>query len=304
MPNLLQINRRVIYDNLIQKGTPIETYTIDGYPFFVKREDLACLPPGPPFAKVRGLFLYLQKLQANGCKVVGYMDTAISMAGWGISYFSKLLGMKAVLFYPKYKDGFRYNQSLQIKKWKEFEATILPLEKPTQHPININRAKKIFYSSYPKGVWLPNGLKFQETLLAVEKEATNTIKEVMPKTLIMCVGSGVMLSGVLHGIFKAQYKVPKIIGVLVHNGHKLRTKKREIFTFAHITEQGISFLDIPITKIVGQFNLVSGNYAYNEPCNMKVPFPCNPYYDLKAYGYLVEHIQTMQPPILFWNIGA
>jgi hypothetical protein len=40
--------------------------------------------------------------------------------------------------------------------------------------------------------------------------------------------------------------------------------------------------------------------APDIPC----PFPTHPNYDLKAWGYLVEHIDELKEPILFWNIGA
>ena len=65
------------------QNTPIKKYKVDGHEIIVKREDLACLPPGPPFAKVRGLYPVLQKLKEKGVKIFGYMDTSISMAGWG-----------------------------------------------------------------------------------------------------------------------------------------------------------------------------------------------------------------------------
>ena len=81
-------------DKILQ-DTPTEEFS-KGY--FVKREDMACLPPGPPFAKVRGLYRGLQKIKERGIDTVGYFETSISMATWGISYFCKLLEMKPIVF--------------------------------------------------------------------------------------------------------------------------------------------------------------------------------------------------------------
>jgi hypothetical protein len=36
---------------------------------------------------------------------------------------------------------------------------------------------------------------------------------------------------------------------------------------------------------------------------MDPPFPCNPYYDLKAWEWLMKNKGQLEEPILFWNIG-
>ena len=125
---------------MLRANTPVERHVLyhrekGEIPFYVKREDMACAPPGPPFAKIRGLSIYMQALQREGVETVGYMDTSISMAGWGIAYLAQQLGMRAVLFYPAYKGGLKRNQPMQLKMWKYFDAEIVPMQKPTMHSI-------------------------------------------------------------------------------------------------------------------------------------------------------------------------
>lgn len=265
---------------------------------------MACGNGGPPFAKVRGLDLYLQRLKADGVQTIGYVDTAISMAGWGIAYFAYYYNLHAVLFYPEYKGGYRYNQQHQIRQWDKFGAEIHPLQNPTIRAININKARSQFYSRYPEGHWLLDGLKFPETVDEVEKEAILAINKVRPTTIITCIGSGMMAAGVLQGAYKAGSPHPIIIGVLVHNALDPVSKKYEIVKYAGMSE-GPSLFHPHLSEAVRDFVIYRGKYKYSTPANVvDAPFPCNPYYDLKAYEFLLENIDYIEKPILFWNIGA
>jgi 1-aminocyclopropane-1-carboxylate deaminase/D-cysteine desulfhydrase-like pyridoxal-dependent ACC family enzyme len=291
---------------MIVQNTPIETYSHKGIKYFVKREDLSCTLPGPPSAKMRGLSLFLKNLKQKGVKEVGYMDTAISMAGWGISYFAKITGLKAVLYCPKYKDGYRYNQAEFIAKWGLFGAEIVPLEHPAQHQINIHRAKRDFLLKYPDGVWLPNGLKFSETISAVKQEMQETISNVHPKSIICSVGSGVMISGILQGLNQYPHKVEQIFGVLVTQGIESKKKKLEVLNLAGFIEKqaGLFFQKPNIHDIVSRFEIIESNYNYHDDPQIESSFPCNNYYDLKAFEWMLQNIKQLKQPILFWNIGA
>ncbi|MDO9027461.1 MAG: hypothetical protein Q7U68_01165, partial [Candidatus Roizmanbacteria bacterium] len=145
---------------IANENTPVEKYGN----IYVKREDLACSPPGPPFSKIRGLEAKLLNLLKEGITTVGYMDTAISKAGWGISYFTKHFGMTAVIFYPKYKDGTNHeNLEKHIKKWNEFGATVVPLEKPNLQKINWYKARKILFENWPNSFMLEQGFPYKES---------------------------------------------------------------------------------------------------------------------------------------------
>jgi hypothetical protein len=34
------------------------------------------------------------------------------------------------------------------------------------------------------------------------------------------------------------------------------------------------------------------------------PFPCNRYYDKKAFKWMVDNIDSIIQPVIFWNIGG
>jgi hypothetical protein len=51
-------------------------------------------------------------------------------------------------------------------------------------------------------------------------------------------------------------------------------------------------------------DVVDEGYAYADAVVSPVGFPCNAFYDLKAWKWLAENIGTLPGPVLFWNIGA
>lgn len=278
------------------QNTTIEKYKIGLQEIFVKREDLACSAPGPPFAKVRGLYPVLKKLKAQGITHFGYMDTSISMAGWGLSYFCKKMGLKAVIFYPVYKNGKRHNQEFQIKKWKEFGATIIPFEKPNRLMINWYRARKILKEGYPDSEMLPQGLPFEETIEKVSDEVKKDFEIFQKiKTIVLCIGSGTMASGILRGLHSIIAKT-EIYGIVVAPKDTARMKKK-IYNMAGVDEKGFF-------AFKGRVNIIDHGFQYTDKEMIECPFPCNPYYDLKAWKWMVENIDKIEHPALFWNVGA
>lgn len=277
--------------NNILTSTRVEEYSHNNETFYVKREDLACLEPGPPFAKVRGLYIVMEQLKNRGIDTVGYMDTAISMASWGISFFAKELGMKAVIYYPQYKNGYRHNQSKFIPIWEGFGATVIPLEKPNLQKINENKAKTRFRKAYPEGEWLIQGLKFEVTIDEVAKEVHHALNKISPKSIVCNIGSGVMTSGILKGIRDGGYGVEKVYAVTAHRDTDVKLKKEK--TLKLIKSDQSDLLEVIATK-----------HLYEQTPKIDCPFPCNMYYDLKAYEWMIDNFDSLPKPVLFWNIGA
>jgi hypothetical protein len=48
--------------------------------------------------------------------------------------------------------------------------------------------------------------------------------------------------------------------------------------------------------------VVDEGYAYGDRVDVACPFPCDPYYDLKAWKWLTA--REPREGILFWNIGS
>jgi len=284
----------------ILKDTPIEKYFFQRKVFFVKREDLSCLSPGPPFAKVRGLFPFLQKLKKQGIETVSYMDTEISMASWGLAYFAKRLEMKAVIFYPSYKNKeLRFNQQYQINKWKEFDPEIIPLESPNRLQINFYRARKILLEKYPNAYMLPQGLPFEETKHEVSRQVSLLDQEY--GSIVTVIGSGTMCSGILMGLEKQNMK-SDVHGVFCSpkNFDNMRKKILSKAGFSD-SEKGFNLL-----KKSPNFKLFLYNmgYEYTQREQCECPFPCNEFYDKKAFKWMVDNFENLNPPVLFWNIGS
>lgn len=284
------------------QNTPIESYDINSTIIFVKREDLACLPPGPPFAKVRGLLPVLLKYKEQGFKTFGYLDTSTSMAGWGVSYFCKQLGLNSVVFYPKYKNNEeRHNQKYQLEKWKNLNAEIIPILTPGRAIVNWYQAKKILKSKYPDSIMLRQGLPFEETITEVGKQVLLNFQQIKKiKSIVVCIGSGVMTAGIIRELVQMNISI-SVYGVMVlkKNQNKLKEK---IYKFAKINPKFPGFFLKKSEKI--KLQIIDAGYEYAQSENCFCPFPCNPYYDRKAWKWMVENLMYIPKPILFWNIGS
>ena len=288
----------------IKTMTPIEKYSISDIPYYVKREDLACEAPAPPFAKVRGLYPHLQKMKELNVRRIGYMDTAISMGGWGLAYFCQRLKIPLTLYYPHYKQGFVYNQREYMKKWKLCGADMRAVEPPNLYAINILRAKKMFAAEFPEGVWMQDGLRFDETIDAVAFESATAMNELQPATIVCNIGSGVMISGIMRGILKSHKRVQRLVGVLAHRELNLQNKMKIVLQTAGFRELDFGLFGNKVKSITDDFTIVPGGYLYTEKARVLAPFPCNAYYDLKAFEWMIANIHQLPQPVLFWNIGA
>ena len=286
---------------MIRKNTPIETYQVRGRSVYVKREDLCTEPPGPPFSKCRGLYAKLKKMKREGVEIVGYVETSISMAGWGVAWVAQKLGLKAVIFDPQYLHDPPVTIEIHREKWKQFNPIIVPI-KAGMTCVNQHIARRILREIYgKKAVMLPIGISFDETVSETAKELCRLLdraswKFTPPGHLVVCVGSGTICAGLLKGLKKASPRT-ELIGVMAYNKRK-RKKRKSIFAKAGAKDKGTLF----VSNV--DFKLVNEKWEYTEPSAVECPFPCHPYYDLKAWDWLVRHIHTLKGSVLFWNIGS
>lgn len=257
--------------------TPFEEYKIQGRTVYVKREDLCC-PDGPPFSKMRGLFLHLQKQEAQR---IGVLDTIHSKAGWAAAYVCKLLGKRCINFFPEYEEhvplrGPQLNSKIQ-------GAELYPLKRG-RSAILWYRARKLLKEIDRNAYLLPNGLQLEESI-----EETKRVVELTPTSLlggswVVSASTGTIAKGVYDGLFDWKYLSIPTAELIVHLGYSRSIKKmQEKMPLSHIIDEG---------------------YAYKDKIDYPCPFPCNPYYDLKAWKWLNEHIEKLADPIVFYNIGS
>lgn len=275
------------------KDTPIENHKIKSFTVMVKREDKCVSKPGPPFSKVRGILEHMKMLKSKGVKTVGYTETSISMAGWGVAWVCSLLGMKAVIFDPQYKKTpkvLKYHR----KQWDKFKPDIIPI-KAGMARVNWNISKNLLRDKYgPHAILLPLGLPFPETIIATAKEVLRTMINVEAETIVVNVGSGTICAGVLKGIEEMQIS-RTVIGIMGRTGDMER-KRKTILNKAELTDEGIFCMRTT-------FILIDPGWEYTDKSEEPCPFPCHPYYDRKAWQWLVENIEVFPHPVIFWNIG-
>lgn len=272
------------------RSTPIKDYIYQDAFFWVKREDMSCSFPGPPFSKIRGLMPVLERLKREGKTHIGYTETSISMAGWGVAWGCKQLGLKAVIFDPQYKKTPKL-LIFHRKMWKRFDASIIPI-KAGMAKVNYYICKKDLIKYYgDKAEMLPLGLPFKETIQAAEKEAIETrLHSIIDfETIVICVGSGTVAAGVVSG-----FKDKTIFGIMSRTGD-IKRKNKIICQKGQFDTEGLFKID---------FRLIDPGWKYTESCDIDIPFPCHPYYDAKAFKWMIENYNDLKKPVLFWNIGS
>lgn len=271
--------------NLIRNNTPFEKYGN----IIVKREDLCSPFPGPSFSKVRGVKEKLDKLKIEfiDIKTIGVVDTFHSKAGWGVAWLCKHKGFKCIVFYPKYKKEKEVRLFQKICR-DDFDAEIVPI-KATKSAVLYYMAKKIMKEKYGYSFYMmPNGLRLDETISATAKEVENfTLTKYLSYDWIISISSGTIAKGVIKGLYNLNFRGK----IFLHMGYSRSIENMK----KYISNNGDINLKIEI---------IDEKYEYKDFVKYDCPFPCNPYYDLKAWKWLQENKKNLRLPMVFWNIGA
>jgi len=276
--------------------TPIERYELPGKgPVFVKREDLCCPDPGPPFSKIRGIYQGIAKLRDQGIEITGYSETKVSMASWGVAWACQQLGgIRLISFVPNYKTGLPPLLAAHRERWEALGG-MTRLTKPNRGQIIHNRGKTELKREFgTKAVMLPMGLPFNETLEATAGQVL-LAEPWSYGSVTVAVGSGVICSGVLRGIAQKGVHAP-VYGIAIRHYDHPQKKRQQILERAGLFG-GLLFPGF-------DFKFVNTNYEYLDFIEQDQPFPCNKYYDAKAWQWLVDNYDSLEKPILFWNIGS
>lgn len=269
----------MINTNLINENTPIEKYFVKGREIFVKREDLSTNPPCPALAKLRGVYKRMLKLKEQGITKIGVMDTRVSKSGLGCAAIANEIGnIDIINFFPCLVSYTEYPEIQQ--KVLELGQGVWGL-KGGRTAVLYSQAKKICKE---KGWYMmPLGLVVEESVDGVIKECETL--PFIPDYIFVSVGSGMMLAGISISMAS---KVKKIIGISAGMSPK-RQRKR--------------IMDLVGIDLPSNVEIIKSEKGYYEPENIETPFPSSPYYDKKAYRYMIENFDKLEGRILFWNIG-
>jgi len=259
---------------MLREGTPIQDYRTE-YGLYVKREDLSCPPPGPPFSKARGVYVWVKKRPEN---LIGVLDTRHSQAGHAVARACQLLGKQCVNYYPefKYEPGPREPQL----RAKELGAELAPLP-AGRSAILYHTARKL--TEARNGVMIPNALKLAESVVETSKETT--LGERGFETVLIPISSGTIAAGVIRGLGTAP-------NYIIHLGYsRSHGEIRKYITDA--------------AGIEARLTLIDEGYEYKDVAEdgPTPPWPCNPYYDLKAFRWWMKEGRKTYGSALLWNIG-
>lgn len=290
------------------EGTPVEYYPELG--LWVKREDQCC-PGGPNFSKTRGVYAHVA---ARPEPVIGVLDTYHSQGGWAVARACQLLGKQCVLYYPVRKadreTGLDWNptgrgQWGDVLREPQLEAdklgaALIPLQ-AGRSAVLYHAAKKDLASETAAGesYFMPNALKLPEMITETVAEVERTIHpdalEWAPKTVIVSASSGTIAAGVLRGFIQQGWRGRFV----VHQGYS-RSEVAIKRYMEKIADRPYSLLSLG-----NELVFVDEGYAYGDTASAGPlpPFPCNEFYDLKAFRWWMSRGRERFGEALLWNIG-
>jgi hypothetical protein len=265
---------------MLREGTPVEDYR-EEYGLWVKREDLACPFPGPPFSKTRGVYA---RVKSRPERIIGALDTYHSQAGWAVARACQILGKKCIDFYPVYKHDWAMREPQLKAQSLGAELVGLPAGRSC---ILYHAAKKRMEEL--GGYMMPNALKLEESIIETAKEVPVNRRF---DQVIIPASSGTIAAGVISG-FVAKFAGRLRPTFIIHLGYSRSHDQ----VLKYLREKTGCTLEVVI---------IDEKYGYKDKAKgaEKPPWPCNEYYDLKAFQWhQANREQFANQEILLWNIG-
>lgn len=279
---------------LLVDGTPLEDHT-EQFKCWVKREDLSARKPGPAFSKTRGVYAHLANLPPD-VRVVGVLDTYHSQAGHAVAHAAQALGIHVINYYPEYKrePGHRAPQD----RAAELGASLVGLP-AGRSAVLFHQAKKDLKERIPVGSYMmPNALKLPEMVEETAREVQTLPEAFQPTDVIIPISSGTIAAGVIRGFLDRRCSVTgEPITLPMFHLHMGYSRSMDAVR---------KYVDEKVGESAAFVALVDQGYGYKDKARPGVtpPWPCSPYYDLKALRYHVDSGMGDNPhTTLFWNIG-
>lgn len=267
---------RIVAGGMLRENTPLDDYRQE-YGLWVKREDLSCPKPGPPFSKTRGVYA---RIKSRPETLIGALDTYHSQAGHAVAWACQILGKQCINYYPEYKHepGPREPQL----RARALKAELMGL-KAGRSAILFHQARKDCEAR--GGYMMPNALKLEESIIETAKE----VPDYRFDWVIVPISSGTIAAGVIRG-FLDQGLAPWFIA---HLG------------YSRSCNQVLKYLTEKVKKPGWDVEIIDEKYQYKDKARPgeTPPWPCNEYYDLKAFRWWLQHRDEYTGSVLFWNIG-
>lgn len=290
------------------ENTPLVDY-LTSYGLLVKREDLCAPAPWPPFSKTRGVYTYMKKLQYQGITMFGVLDTYHSQGGLAVAAAGARRGVRVINYFPVYKAeqdpdrGVYWPVQLrpQQKAASDLGAELVGL-KAGRSAVLYHQAKRMCEAA--GGHMYPNALKLTESVQETAKELVLTLQgasavqyELMKNVpWIVPSSSATLASGVALGLSQAFSTPPKLI---IHLGYSRSHDEVVKYVLNSAGNKLLGSYGLPSIEIVDE------GYSYKDTARPGATplWPCNQYYDLKAFRWWEREGRARYGKAVFWNIG-
>lgn len=276
---------------MLTMGTPIERH--EQYGLWVKREDLSCKAPGPAFSKTRGVYQHIKDRPET---VIGVLDTYHSQAGHAVARACQILGKECINYFPEYKREPNLRAPQLASQALGARLVGLPAGRSC---ILYHQAKKLLVQEGDEKrdiYMMPNALKLRETVDETAKEVNlNWTGDVTFDRVIIPSSSATIAAGVISGFASRARGFPQFI---VHLGYS-RSADAVMDYLAEMTGLDGRTLATVVT-------IVDEGYSYKDRSRPgeTPPWPCNAYYDLKAFRWWLRQDRAQYPGnTLLWNVG-
>lgn len=230
----------------------------------------------PPWGKISALKHLIEKEIVDKTKPFAHLAVYGSWSGWALSKICQELGIKFINVYPKsgkYPDGI-------LKKISNNGAENYPL-KFNVAPVLYSQLKKIAFNN--NWVVLNYGFDNPEYVNFIENQCSDVIKTLGDiDNFIVSSGSGITTLALARACKK--HGVKNLYSICVSSEKTIKKKLQETESYVNIIKSPYGFSDL----------------MKDYP----VDFPCNRFWDLKAWRWTKENINKLNGTTVFWNLGG
>jgi cysteine synthase len=236
----------------------------------------------PPWGKIAGIRKVVKSLDLSVPLV--HLNVYGSWSGWALSRLAKAHDFEFHMAFPKtkrIKDDY-------IGIVESNGAKLVPLR---HNMFRVLHAQVENMRKENKWQMLPYAFNTDIYLTHMAQRLSATLElakadDLKFSTLVVSAGSGVTCSALLRA-FQAYNPNGSMYNVCVSSEKTVKTElaKKQVLT--------------PSTHVI----LSEFKFDDTMP-KIDTPFPCNQFWDKKAWHWLTQHAAELKGPILFWNLGG
>jgi hypothetical protein len=322
----------------LRDNTPLEDH-LATLGLLVKREDLSCPPPGPPFSKTRGVLAHVRARYDEGVRLFGVLDTAHSQAGHAVAAAVRWVNENAEAedrgkpihevrsratvtnFFP-----VRKGELSPFREWRLEDCIVIPpfgngqtaLVRPPQlrsiengatlYPLLAGRSAILYHQARKiteaaGGYLMPNALRLGESVEETAEEVVRTIRSPTDVKAAMRAVNMPWIVSVSSGTIAAGVirGLERCCETVPPIILHLGYDRSETTLLDYVTEK--SGVRLSYGKDI---LFINEGYAYADVARgpaLDLPFPANPHYDRKLVAWWIREGRERYGQAVFWLIG-